>query len=133
MRFYVATNFANWKAAKSIQSFLERRGFVVTSRWIAVAEKREGIDETQGAEDWSQQAVRDIEDIDKAEVLVIIPPFTRGAMFELGYSYAKNKLCIIVGDPDHVFHHHPNMILFATKSEFIDWTNSFNTEEIICG
>ena len=139
MRFYVASNFANWPAAKELQQQLEIRGNLVTSHWIDIAAKRNGADGPQPEEKWAEvavaEAVRDVQDVDAAEALVLIEdsamPPTRGALFELGYAHGKGKLCVVVGEADHVFHYHPDFISFKDGAEFLEWVERVGAHEEI--
>ena len=137
MKFYIATNYENWKAAKSLKELLELRGHLVTSRWIAMAEARNGAREDQGndisEEEKSSRAARDFEDVDRAHALVLLTTGRKqpGAMAELGFAIGRGKLSIVVGLLDHLFHRYPGVVNFQTDGEFVEWAWNLNREEIL--
>src|SRR5437016_5058622 len=74
-------------------------GYVITSRWLT---EHNGMPAEQAS-------TEDLEDIDKADALVLftmIPEggITGGREFESGYAYAKGKKLYLVGDQVNVFH-----------------------------
>lgn len=107
---------------------LEGLGIEVTSRWlyegtgnlVKVGAKHERM---------AAHAVRDIADIEKANVLVYnshLDPDYRsnggGAHWETGYAYARDKPIFVVGHPRHVFHFLP----FGDSGvrRFADWESA---------
>ena len=109
---YLAHNFAarEW-LRDEVKPFFEQNGVEVASFWI------EGVQD-----DPVQDAVRDLEDIDKSSVvLFFMGQFGktpgRGKYFELGYALRAGKRVVLIGDDSFmgecVFYHLPN--LFRAK------------------
>jgi hypothetical protein len=90
----------------------------VTARWLSGSHEAKGDD---SRETWAEFAIDDLGDVDRAEVLVEFTqkPFITtqylsyaelnvlkrgGRHVEFGYAYAKDKLLILVGPRENVFH-----------------------------
>ena len=98
MKFYIASRFTNKPLILGVVQQLERLGHTVISRWHTVAD-----------EPWTQDdaVAYDLEDLDKADALVLYTEDCErvpgGMHFELGYAYAKDKPCYLLGPPVHIF------------------------------
>lgn len=119
MRVYLAHNFAAREHLRDdIKWKLEEAGFDVTSSWIWDDSHIHSMNAVQSAR-------RDLEDIDRADILVL---FTdqwgevpgKGKFTELGYAIAKGKAIFLCGVDysSNVFYHLSN-IYRVTKEELI--------------
>lgn len=138
MKVYIATNFDNWREAMRVGLLLQERGCFITSRWLVRASGGPASYLTP-----DRAAAQDLEDIRSSQVLISLPPSTReirdngeggksnggGRHVELGYAYALGKLCIVVGEMEHVFHCLEDVMRFDTVDEMLDWleTNGSST------
>lgn len=115
MKIYLAAAFSRRQELAEFAKTLDARGHEITARWLEEdTSGRSGYDRI----DW---AVRDVEDIDRAEVLVrftdpecrindglptgTAPAYlmTGSRMWETGYAYAKGKQIIVVGGKQNIF------------------------------
>lgn len=112
MNIYLAAQFSEQALMLKWSLYLKDCGNSITSRWLYVSEE----DETKLTDSVCNAALRDLEDIDKADV-VISRTLKRGDLFtgggrhiEFGYAYSKGKKLINVGGYESVFHHLPNVV-----------------------
>jgi nucleoside 2-deoxyribosyltransferase len=113
VKLYVAGSWLRRKELLKKAKQLEAAGFIITSRWLTTHD---------GSMSFAQAAREDLEDIDKADGILLFTQtkedgYTTGGRFvELGYAYAKGKAIAIVGPRENVFCH-LNMEQFDTFEE----------------
>ncbi len=119
MKVYIAHNFAarDWLREQILPQF-QAAGLEVTASWIT-------DDSHLHSKNKRQSAMVDAADIDAAEAIVL---FTnqfadrtgKGKFWELGYAYACDKHCMLIGQDDScVFYTMPGMHRFASVDEVI--------------
>jgi hypothetical protein len=117
MKVYLAALFRRMEEMGRIADQLKAHGYEITSRWVYGGEATAGSTEAC--------ALLDIEDVIACDMLI---SFThpRGTMtsgggrhVEFGYALALNKICVIIGPRENVFHHHPSVIQYGSIDEFL--------------
>lgn len=100
-RIYIAAPFQLRDEAQHLMTLLELDGHVVTSQWLRIDDMP----------DTDASARMDLEDIDRADALLLLNPAewrtdgTGGRHVEFGYAYAKGKTLFVVGARTNVFHY----------------------------
>ena len=120
MKVYIAHNFAarDW-LKKEIIPLLKNRGYEVTSRWI-------WDDSHIEKNNKEQSAIRDLQDIDEAQGLIIfLDQFAdrpgKGKFVEMGYALGSDKDVITIGkDLSCVFTALPQIIHYETIDDFLN-------------
>ena len=113
MVFYLASQYARRDELRVYAQLLTDAGHTVTSRWLLDTNSLTVCVKDLAEDDLSFMAVRDIEDIDKAEALVAFSEAPevatkRGARHvEFGYAIAKKMSIFVVGPRENVFHFLP--------------------------
>ncbi len=139
MRCYLASWFGNKTRLKKKVKLLSKHGIIVTSRWLD-----ENVAQTVGIKDVTKNHLIetsriDIEDIDSADVVVLVTPKKKdlkrisktgwargGRHFETGYQYAlmthlyPKKRLIILGPKENVFHWLPEVEHASSWHELIE-------------
>lgn len=114
MTVYLAAPFEHLETMKALRWCLEQEGFTVNASWLSEtkAENDAVLASKPSVSAGTDYALRDLEDIDAADVIVVYNPVafykhgTGGRHVELGYALGKNKLIILYGGkPSNVFHH----------------------------
>jgi nucleoside 2-deoxyribosyltransferase len=118
LKVYVAARWDDRPVAVEIKKQLERQGLIVTSTWLTEHDNQ-SMDalKARGPEqvivDARQRAIKDFEDIDEADVLLVVSPRTSfrnatgGKHVETGYAMANGKPIFILGERENIFHYHP--------------------------
>lgn len=113
---YLAARYGRRDEMQGVAKVIEERGHTVTSSWIDEAQA-ENID----------SALVDLQDVDKAEVLVLFTDrhgsFNSGGgrHFEMGYAYATGKVVCVIGDRETLFCHLPGIHVFPDLEAFLGW------------
>jgi nucleoside 2-deoxyribosyltransferase len=114
MKIYLAAGHNYVKLMALIRRYYRDAGFEITSRWIDGLEDENNLD---------RAAEMDIADINAADALVAysLPgnSATGGRHVEFGYALAKQKIVILVGQPENVFHYHNHVIRCKSTKEAI--------------
>lgn len=106
MKVYLAALFSRREEMEQIADRLKGCGFDIVARWVYGGE--DGLTR-------EQIALLDLEDVDRADAVV---SFTHprgtltsggGRHAEFGYALAKGKRVIVIGEREHIFHHHPTV------------------------
>jgi nucleoside 2-deoxyribosyltransferase len=114
-RVYLAGPFASRPILALARTELQQIGWTVSSRW---PDSTEDSDTDTSAEVQAQAAVADLEDIRQASDLVVVftaqsvglrPAVSGGRHVETGYALALRLPVIVVGEPENVFHHLPQV------------------------
>lgn len=120
MKVYLASNYHSHPVMRDIRDRLSEYGIEVTSRWIEgnhenlveMVQKKGTYEKVNISSDPNESkrfAEEDLEDIDKAQILVffsedINPQRNRGGKHvEYGYALGKGKWVILVGSVKNVF------------------------------
>lgn len=106
VKVYLAGPFERGGEIARIGLLLMQRGHVVTARWLVQHE------EARDSRELRRQAAADLEDIGAADALVAVtlPGSPRGGRHvEFGYALALGKRVVILGQPENVFHHLPQV------------------------
>ena len=113
-KVYVAAPGELQEQARAIAKKLEALGFKVTSRWLYM--------DLQG--DQADGARVDLQDINKADILLLINPAefmrsgTGGRHVEFGYAAALGKQLVVLGVRSNVFHHLSNVRVIERAEDF---------------
>lgn len=107
MRYYLASRFSRRGEMRQYRSVLdELLGHECTAQWIDEGEQSDQID-AEAAE----KAIRDVNDIRRADCLIAFAEkdprgcHSRGGrIFEAGLAFGLHKRLILVGMPEHIFH-----------------------------
>lgn len=115
-RVYIAAPWPLKRAAGVLAAELTRAGLIMTARWIGKP------DDTPNT---AAEARIDLEDIDDADVVVLMNPAgwedigTGGRHFESGYAIAKGKRFFVLGVRSNVFHHLEQVAIVAHADALI--------------
>ena len=130
---YLAARFSRRPELAGYADELAEHGIEVTSRWLRGGHEWSGTDDDAlPPEVGARFAQEDIEDIDRADVVVCFTepprsgPSRGGRHVELGYAYALNKDIVVVGPIENVFCALPEMWRApdwaAAKAWLIEWS-----------
>jgi hypothetical protein len=133
-KFYVAGSWLRRDELKERAEEIERRGGKVTSTWLTkfvdprYKHSRYGTGEKDVLSDVidMESAIRDLEAIDEAEVLVLQSEAygrytTGGRLVEFGYALGRGKMLAIVSRVENVFGHLPRVFLYRHWQDFYTW------------
>jgi hypothetical protein len=115
VKIYVAAPWKRKADARVAADTLELAGHVVTSRWI------DYHGDTDDPEELASEAINDMEDIDEADVFLLLnlEP-SEGKAVETGIALVEGLEVIGVGQPSNVFHYLPDILWVDTLAEAID-------------
>jgi nucleoside 2-deoxyribosyltransferase len=122
VKLYFAARFKRAEELRQYKKLLEATGmYQVTSSWLAGTDGSEKDHDIASDEEKKSYAIRDVQDIDRADALVYFSPSGRhgGCHVELGIALAAQKEVILVGPGENVFHWLPNIQHFQTPADFI--------------
>jgi nucleoside 2-deoxyribosyltransferase len=126
MKIYLASRYERREELCIYKTILESFGYISTSRWLLGNHGMlKGVDPESSAKKNAQFAKEDLEDINKADFVLLFtdPPKTilkGGGMFvELGYAVARYIPVIIVGPRENVFCYLPEITVFNSWDEFL--------------
>jgi nucleoside 2-deoxyribosyltransferase len=136
MKVYIACRFSRRDEAEYVvRPALEALGWTVTSRWHREQANQpvDGAMAHHSAEENKLFALRDLEDVDAADALLLLTEepesyWPRGARHtEYGYALAKGKALFLVGPREQVFHWMlPDSAVFASIQDLV---NCFEGED----
>ena len=117
MKVYIAHNYAaRYELKEIVVPLIESKGHTVTSCWITEPDSTTQMD--------AGSARMDLDDIDAADAILFYtgnlgPTPGRGKYFELGYAFANNKRCYLVGNIlDCIFYYLPGMVVLKKAEDF---------------
>jgi len=124
-KIYIASRYSSKKDVQQKKNELESKGFTVTSTWT-----EEGSECNPGVGDSTKEegqpfAVRDIAEIDEADLLVFlsvdptIPTVRGGRHVEFGYALGTGKMLAVVGPYENIFHYLADVTVHDTWAEFV--------------
>jgi nucleoside 2-deoxyribosyltransferase len=117
MKVYLAALFSQRPEMEEVADRLKDAGMEITARWVYGGE--EGLTR-------EQIAVLDLEDVDKADVVISFthprgtPTSGGGRHVEFGYGLAKGKKLILIGHRENVFHDYPGVEVFPTVDAWLE-------------
>jgi nucleoside 2-deoxyribosyltransferase len=114
---YLAARYSRKLEIKEKSLELESLGINMTSRWLD-EEASPGSNLKEVGDDFCREvAKQDIEDIDRADLVVLFSEnpeeaFVRGGRhFEAGYAHGTKKPLIVLGPRENVFHYLNSVVL----------------------
>ena len=114
LKVYLAGRYSLLKELKEESKKFEAAGIEITSRWLD--NKEDGLS-------FKDVAMLDIEDVDKADAVVLFSePYGTmvsggGRHVEFGYAMGRGKKLVVVGPLENIFHWHPDVNIFP-KTEY---------------
>lgn len=126
MKIYMAARFSKRSEANRIGNLLKERGHTIVSRWSLPESdhvKKTGLSEMAEASERRRFAIEDLEDIKKCDCIVSIMEEPRsngrgGRHVEFGYGLALDKIMIVIGPKETVFHNLEDIYYFESIEEF---------------
>jgi len=121
VKIYLAASYGRKKQVARLAKELKIRGFTLVSTWYT-----EGYPPTVQLQDVSHEelrqiALRDVQELEQAEVLVVIsdaPAYVRGGKhFETGFAYRKGIPVVVLGEREHSFHYLPDVRVVSNMRE----------------
>ena len=119
MKIYLAARFSRKDELNGHADQLRATGHEVTSRWLTGAHEWSGVADNEiPAADQARFAREDIEDIDRADVIVCFTeaphagPARGGRHVEAGYALGIGKRILAVGWRENVFYALPQVEFF---------------------
>ncbi len=110
-RVYLAARYGRRDELNAYRARLHGDGIEVTSRWLMVDPPAPRAELTDAH--WRELAETDIDDIRRADALVAFAEESGGGRggrhVELGVAVALEKLVVVVGSPEHIFHRLPQI------------------------
>ena len=121
MRVYLAAKFQAGPVMREWRDMLTGNGIEVTSRWFNGTHEPHD----RGHEDAQRDgfAREDLEDIDKADVLVAWNPADHhgtgsgGRHVEVGYAIGTHKPVVVVGARENVFHYLRGQVIHVERRD----------------
>jgi nucleoside 2-deoxyribosyltransferase len=129
LKVYVAARWDDRDVALELKRTLERNGLIVTSTWLTPHDNQ-SMDALKArgplrvVADARERAIKDFEDIDASDVLLVYSPKsshrngTGGKHVETGYALANGKPVFVLGDRENIFHYHPMARSVGSIREF---------------
>lgn len=116
LKAYVAARWDDREDALFIKDCIEKAGIICTSTWLTPHDNQ-SMDALKAKTDVvsvaRQKAIKDFEDIDESDILVLYSPKkahrngTGGKHVETGYALATGVPVFILGERENIFHYHP--------------------------
>lgn len=128
MIVYLAARYSRRDELRQVRDELQRRGHVVSSRWLDTDWERrpDGGSTVAPDEHRVRYCLIDLEDVLAADCLV---SFTEepnsvhgkrgGRHVEYGVALQAGKRLIVVGPRENLFHHHPKVEHFADAADML--------------
>jgi len=115
MRIYLAARLGRWPEMNVRAHELARVGHEITSRWHATGFKPpHPPDRSQRSGDLAAVAQQDLDDIARAEAVVLFTEYGRhfagGRHVEAGFALALGKRLYVAGPRENVFYHLPQVV-----------------------
>jgi nucleoside 2-deoxyribosyltransferase len=112
VKIYLAGSSQEQQRLRSYATLLRGAGHEITSGWLQVENIQDVLASHLGPEQVTEEAVRDLADIYRADAVLMVVPYDRtnllchsgGRQVEVGYALAQAKPVIIVGPPENIFH-----------------------------
>lgn len=110
MKVYLAAAYGEKIRIAALAEELRARGIEVTSSWLQESHAPTTKMHEVRQDELLRYAITDLEDIDRADILVLftVDPSIAiprgGRHFETGYAYAKGKEVLVCGPIENIFH-----------------------------
>lgn len=122
MKVYLAAQYEYRKTLRPLAEAMQLLGHTVTSNWI-------WSEATRAQEEGDPALARDVacknvQDLQEADTLLVFTDRVGdravggGRFFELGLAWAYGHEIIVIGEPEMVFHHLPDITFYPTYREF---------------
>ena len=129
MKIYLASRYSRYPEMQMYAAELAQMGHSITSRWIQGDHELRADGHSNDAHWQIQWAEEDYQDLLQACLCLSFteapgdtPGRNRGGRHvELGIALASNKLCLVVGPREHVFHWLPQVIVLPAWPEAAQW------------
>lgn len=129
LKVYVAARWDDRPVALELRRQLEKQGLIVTSTWLTEHDNQsmdalKARGKNRVVAESRERAIKDFEDIDEADVLLVYSPkssfrnATGGKHVETGYALANSKPVFILGERENIFHYHPLARVVGSIREF---------------
>lgn len=128
MKIYLAGRYGRREQLKQVREVLQKRGHVVTSRWLDTDwETPDGRATTSAPPEYREKyCLIDLEDVMAADVVINFTEASDstagkrgGRHVEFGVAIAAGKRLIVIGHRENIFHWHPSVEFFATFEEML--------------
>lgn len=126
MRVYVAARFQDIGLAREAAQWLRTAGHDVVSTWHDI-ENPEMVTEKalQRADRVAfsrQRILRDLAEIEESDALILLAaaagePSSGGRHVEFGYAFSRDRRCVVVGEPENLFHFLPGVSVVPGVAE----------------
>jgi hypothetical protein len=120
-KIYIASMWGRMEEMNEHAAVFRKAGYEVTAQWLDCFGKNAAYEiDAVGME---RAALMDLEDIDRADVLIHYTSAKAsmnrggGRHFEMGYAYRSYKWVIVVGEREQVFCYLPGVDVVATTEE----------------
>lgn len=137
MKYYLASRFGRQAEMIAVAQRLRAIGHDVTSRWLDVDRASQPTDPDDRSKALAKQADMNETDLLLADIVVSFTDGLTGLTglvgkggrhVEFGFALARNKVVIIIGPRENVFHYHPRVILLTDADALIDDAGKRATE-----
>lgn len=125
MKIYIAAAYSRQGEMRALAQYLIDHGHEITARWIDGRHSTPppGM-EPNSREHLAWAAAEDVEDVRAADVVVSVTGGGKrsrgGRHVEYGIALALGKRLIILGYPENVFHHLPQVLVLPDVDALID-------------
>lgn len=127
-KVYLASRYSRRQEMCGYRCELEKLGFEITSRWLNGTHEidQDGLSIEAAAAERTRFAQEDWADLMAADIVISFTEAPRssatrgGRHVEYGAAMATNKICLVVGHRENVFHHLPGIGFFSTWVECLD-------------
>lgn len=129
LKIYLASPFEDREEMLVLKQMLEARGAIVTSTWLTPADGNESNMATIADKfhECRTRALKDIEDIVSADVVVLRKPKDKHRVPTTGGHHVETGICIGIGKPivvygarENVFHYLPLVKVVGTFDDLCD-------------
>lgn len=115
---YLASAYERRDEMRDVRNICNRAGHMVCSSWLDEDFSPEAAIHTYPLKELQWMALRDEQEICKAELLILYPGSTRGGSHvEFGIARGQGKRTIVVGEPTNIFHYLTNVEVYPTLEE----------------
>lgn len=130
LTMYVAADYRRQGEARTLLESVHRElGIQPLCRWAMEGEPGEGMGGAVQDKAFALAAAKmDLEDVYQADVFVQLTTgelCRGGRQVELGFALANGKPILVVGPPEHVFHHHDTIDHVETFGEVVAWLRGY--------
>lgn len=124
---YFAARFKRAEELRSLAAELEYTANVhITSSWLKGTDGDEKDHDNASDEEKQTYALRDLDDLARADTLVYFAPAGRhgGCHVELGIALGSGKTVLFVGEKENVFHWLPGIICLRNTDELASYVRA---------